>query len=278
MTKKKDNMFGFRILKAVLGGVFKLYYNPTIIGGENIPKEGAMLLVGNHIHMMDQCLPLLSTKRAVHYMAKKEYFDNKMFAWFFKMAGCISVDRSKKDDAAKSAAMEVLKNGFALGLFPEGTRNGLKQEKIDELYKLCREKYENYEEFVGIAKKQKTSQVLYLEELVNDKKVKEDDLTDNIHRTDEYLKELVDKKVITRKDYDNSILLPFKFGAVSMAKKSDAYLVPFGITGTYKFRSCDLTVRIGKPFKVGEDLEEANEKLRKEVLKLIKENLKNNGK
>ena len=57
-------------------------------------------------------------------------------------------------------------------------------------------------------------------------------------------------------------LLPFKFGAVSMAKKTDAYIVPFGLTGDYKFRSKNLTIKYGKPFKVGDmDLEEANKKL-----------------
>ena len=146
---------------------------------------------------MDQCAPILSTKRVVNYMAKKEYFDNKKVAWFFKAAGCISVDRSKRDDAAVSSALEVLKNGGAVGLFPEGTRN----------------------------------------------------------KTDLFLQ-------------------PFKFGAVSMAKKTGAYLVPFGITGTYKFRSKDLTIRFGKPFKVEGELDKANEKLFKTVEKLMKQNLK----
>ena len=45
-------------------------------------------------------------------------------------------------------------------------------------------------------------------------------------------------------------LQPFKFGAVSMAKKTDSYIVPVGVTGTYKFRSHNLIIRIGKPFKV----------------------------
>jgi 1-acyl-sn-glycerol-3-phosphate acyltransferase len=133
-------------------------------------------------------------------MAKKEYFDGK-FAWFFKMAGCIPVDRSKKDENAKSSGLEVLRNGEVLGLFPEGTRN----------------------------------------------------------RT-------------------TNFLLPFKFGAVSMANKTDSYLVPFGITGDYKFRSKNLTIRFGKPFKASNDLEKANKRLEEEVAKLMKESLKNSGK
>ena len=197
---KKNKMYGFRFLRFVLAPIFKLYYNPTIIGKENIPKEGSILIVGNHKHLMDQCLAIISTKRVIHYMAKKEYFDGK-FAWFFKLAGCIPVDRSKKDENAKSSGLEVLRNGEVLGLFPEGTRN----------------------------------------------------------RTENFL-------------------LPFKFGAVSMANKTDSYLVPFGITGDYKFRSKNLTIRFGKPFKACDDLEKANKKLEEEVAKLMRENLKNSGK
>ena len=73
----------------------------------------------------------------------------------------------------------------------------------------------------------------------------------------------------------DKFLLEFKFGTVSMAQKTDATIVPFGITGEYKFRSKDLTIRYGKPFKVDNmSLEEANEKLYNEVKKLMEENLK----
>ena len=59
-----------------------------------------------------------------------------------------------------------------------------------------------------------------------------------------------------------------------MAKKTDSYLVPFGITGDYKFRSKNLTIRYGNPFKVNNmDLEEANNKLYYEVEMLMKQNL-----
>lgn len=267
----KDKMYGFRFFKVILGNLFLLYYNPKIIGKENIPEEGSILIVGNHIHIMDQCLPIMATKRPVHYMAKREYFDNKLVAWFFKLGGCIPVDRSIKDQKASAAGLDVLKNGYALGLFPEGTRNGLKEEKIEKLYKKCSSKYSNYKKFKKIAKKQKTSQVMYLEELVETKKITEEEFINNIHRTKEYLLELVKKKVISKKEYDENILLPFKFGAVSMAKKTDSYLVPFGISGDYKFRSKNLVVKIGKPFKVEDDLEEANKKLRKTVEKLMNE-------
>ena len=187
----------YRIGRFILGPFFKWYYNPTIIGKENIPKDGAILIVGNHKHLYDQCLSIISTKRFIKYMAKREYFDNKKTRWFFKAVGCISVDRSVHDGKAKGEAIETLKNGGAIGLFPEGTRN----------------------------------------------------------KTQEFL-------------------LPFKFGAVSMAKKTDAYLVPFGITGDYIFRSRNLVIKYGKPFKVTDmELEEANNLLYETVKKLMEDTL-----
>ena len=70
----------------------------------------------------------------------------------------------------------------------------------------------------------------------------------------------------------NELLLPFKFGTVSMAYKTNSYIVPFAIKGNYTFRSKDLTIIYGKPFKVGNmTLVDANNKLYKEVEKLLKD-------
>ncbi len=198
MGKKRfKGEIGYSLLTPIMRVLFKLYYNPKIINKEVIPKEGPILIVGNHKHIYDQCLTIMATKRVIHYMAKKEYFDGKM-AWFFKLVGCIPVDRSIKDHNATEKALKVLNSGGAIGLFPEGTRN-------------------------------KTKDVF---------------------------------------------LLPFKFGTVSMAKKTNATIIPFGLTGDYKFRSKNLTIRYGTPFKVGDmDLEDANKKLYEEVERLMRENL-----
>ena len=59
-----------------------------------------------------------------------------------------------------------------------------------------------------------------------------------------------------------------------MAQKTDSYLVPYAITGEYKFRSKDLTIKIGKPFKIDKmELEDANKKLFNEIKNLIDKNL-----
>ena len=178
--------------------MFIIVYHQTYIELENIPKDGSIVLAGNHTNYLDSILLISSTKRVIHYMAKKEYFDSKL-AWLFKIVGCISVDRSKKDETAVNSALEILNNNGAVGLFPEGTRN-------------------------------KTKDIF---------------------------------------------LLPFKFGTVSMAKKTGATIIPFGLTGDYIFRSKNLTIRYGIPFKVENmSIEEANDKLYKKVERLMRENLK----
>lgn len=274
MGKNKEKMFGFKVFKTVLGGLFKLYYNPTIIGEENVPEEGAIIVVGNHVHIMDQCLPIMGIKRPIHYMAKKEYFDNKKVAWFFKLAGCIPVDRSIKDTNATGKAMEVLENDQALGLFPEGTRNGLKEQRMNEIYDICKEKYLDKKEFIKVMKKQKASYVNYLEELMNNEVISKEEFISNIYNVNDFFLELVKDGRIKKIEYDEHLLLPFKFGAVSMAKKTGALLVPFGITGEYKFRSKDLVVRIGKPIRVDDDLAVANKELSEAIAKLMRQNLK----
>ena len=72
----------------------------------------------------------------------------------------------------------------------------------------------------------------------------------------------------------NEFLLPFKYGSVSMAKKTNATIIPVGITGKYK-RKEKLVVRFGTPFKVDEmSIEDANKKLYNEISNLMKENIK----
>lgn len=266
--------FLYKIARSLLGWLFKLYYNPKIIGSENIPKDGSALIVGNHVHLYDQCHVIISTKRCIHYMAKKEYFDSKKTAWFFKSVGCIAVDRSKKDEHATALALDVLKNNELLGLFPEGTRNGLKDERLLDLYNKYYQDITDYKSFKKYMKKSKpkTSQINLLEKLYDEKKISLEEIQEYIYNTELSLEKLYKKKIINKKEYSDSILLPFKFGAVSMASKTDSYLVPFGISGDYKFRSKNLCVKIGKPFKVGKmDLEKANDLLFKKIKELINE-------
>lgn len=67
----------------------------------------------------------------------------------------------------------------------------------------------------------------------------------------------------------NDIIMPFKYGAVKMASETNAYIVPFSITGKYKFFG-RLKITFGEAYKIGTDLEQENKILMNKVIDLIK--------
>ncbi len=67
----------------------------------------------------------------------------------------------------------------------------------------------------------------------------------------------------------NDIILPFKYGAVSFAKKTGAYIIPFTITGKYKLFRRSIKITYGKPYKVTDDLEIENKKLMNIITKML---------
>ncbi len=102
-----------------LDKAFRLLFKPTIIGAENIPEGGRVILAGNHTHYMDCILVAASTKRVVHFLAKSELLEPPR-KYIFEPFGIIPVHRGSKDKAALSSAVEVLEDDKVIGIFPEG--------------------------------------------------------------------------------------------------------------------------------------------------------------
>lgn len=275
MTKTKDP-FLYKTSKLILGPIFKRKYKPYIIGLENIPEDGKVIFAGNHIHLFDQCAAIVTYKRFITYMAKDEYFKNWKTKWFFKSVGCIPVDRTKKDPDAVNKALEVLNNDGALGIFPEGTRNALKEQHIFDFHKMFFPKM-NYNAFKNdlLETTPKLSELNYLIELLNENKITRRQFNRFFFDVDNSLKLLVKNKTITQKAYYDSLFLPLKFGTVSFAHKTSAPIVPVIISGEYK-KGKHIIVNFGKPIIVGDDLEDANKELRTAFCKLVKENEKYN--
>lgn len=267
--------FAYQVARVVATPLFKKYYNLSIYGKENIPEHGPIIFCGNHLHVLDQFPVIAATDKTIHWMAKKEYFDGKLGP-LFEMTGAICVDRQGDSKKAEQEALKYLESGSAIGLFPEGTRNGLKSDRIRELYKL----YEDEMDFESFSHKLPEdilySQVLLLDELYQEGKISLDDYKNYILNSSDLLKGL--KKEYNTEIVEDSILLPFKYGAVSMAQKTGVSIVPFAVTGEYKKNSDDLCVRFGEPFQIDtyEPLTEANVRLREKVKTLVYENKKTN--
>ena len=181
------------IIKCILTPLFFLIFRPKVIGKNNIPKNGSVVLAGNHTNNLDSVMLIAVVSRQVHFLAKIELF-NGIFGVIVRGLGCIPVNRKIHDKDALKSAKEVLKNNRVIGIFPEGT----------------------------------------------------------INRTDD-------------------IIMPFKIGAVKMAKDTNSKIVPFVITGKYNFIGKGIKIEFLEAIEVKNTLDLENDKLMKIISKKLEE-------
>ncbi len=118
---------GRAIVKFIVLLYCKIVYRIKIIGKENIPKEGALIFCANHRTYLDPPLILTTAGRHMRFLAKQELKKNPLFYVLGIIFEGIFVKRDSKDISAMKEALKTLKSGNCIGLFPEGTRNGLEK-------------------------------------------------------------------------------------------------------------------------------------------------------
>lgn len=121
------------IVKSAIYIYCKIVYRFKVVGKENIPKKGPVIICGNHRSFLDPPLMEITCGRYARFLAKEELTNNKFFYLLSKVFDAILVKRDSKDVKALKESLQTLKNGDCLALFPEGTRNGLqKGEKVKD--------------------------------------------------------------------------------------------------------------------------------------------------
>ena len=124
---------GRKIVKGAIWIYCKIVYRFEVIGKDNIPKEGPIIICGNHRSFLDPPLIEITTGRYTRFLAKEELTKNKFLAFLGIVFDAILVKRDSKEVKALKESLQTLKNGDCLALFPEGTRNGLaKGEKVKD--------------------------------------------------------------------------------------------------------------------------------------------------
>lgn len=124
---------GRGIVKGAIYIYCKVVYRMKVVGKENIPKEGPVIICGNHTSFLDPPLIEVTCGRYTRFLAKEELTKNKFLAFLGFIFDAILVKRDSKEVTAIKESLKTLKNGDCLALFPEGTRNGLaKGEKVKD--------------------------------------------------------------------------------------------------------------------------------------------------
>jgi 1-acyl-sn-glycerol-3-phosphate acyltransferase len=112
-----------RVTRAFFGVMFRTFWPLRIEGVEYVPKQGAGIIVCNHLSMIDPFVVGYSASRLVNFMAKQELFGVPFLGMWLRKLGAFPVDRSRRDPASLRTALIILKEGHLLGMFPEGTRS-----------------------------------------------------------------------------------------------------------------------------------------------------------
>lgn len=109
--------------KALCNGILYPIYQFEVIGKENFPTDGGVLLCSNHISNLDPPTVGIAAPRQVHFMAKEELFSAPVLGKILPHINAFPVKRGMSDREALRKGLSILKEGKVLGLFPEGTRS-----------------------------------------------------------------------------------------------------------------------------------------------------------
>lgn len=104
--------------------VENMLYKVEYVGKENIPENGGFILASNHVNALDPVFIALGMeKRQLHFMGKKELFENPIVKFFLTKLNGFPIVRGGADSEALNYAVRIVKEGYVLGIFPEGTRS-----------------------------------------------------------------------------------------------------------------------------------------------------------
>lgn len=120
MRHKRNKLY--IVIKFITTVAAKICFRVKVTGSENYPEDEPFLLLSNHQSYFDPVLCTLSTKRELCFMARDTLFRNKYFGKLISSLNAIPLKRDESDIAAMRSILSRLKQGYAICLYPEGTR------------------------------------------------------------------------------------------------------------------------------------------------------------
>lgn len=108
------------LVRFILSALLSRRYRVNVQGMKNIPNDGGVLLLGNHITWIDWAIIQLACPRPVQFVMHKRFYERWHLKWFFQMFGCIPIEKGSSSKASLETVANLLNDGKVVCLFPEG--------------------------------------------------------------------------------------------------------------------------------------------------------------
>ena len=113
----------YRTCAVVVHGLARAWFRLRVVGIENVPRAGPVILASNHVSFADPPLVGCALPRGIHFLARKSLFDIPLLGWIIRKLNAVPVDRDGGGGTGLKAILDRLSAGEGILLFPEGTRS-----------------------------------------------------------------------------------------------------------------------------------------------------------
>ncbi|HET6910582.1 MAG TPA: lysophospholipid acyltransferase family protein [Mycobacteriales bacterium] len=117
------------VVRRLVAGLLRMLFRLRVVGAENLPTSGPVLLAGNHTGFLDGPIVFMVLPRPSFFLVKSELYSGP-WAKVLEFARQIPIRRGTPDRTALRQALDVLASGGVLGVFPEGTRGEGRLESV----------------------------------------------------------------------------------------------------------------------------------------------------
>ncbi|WP_058557424.1 acyl-[ACP]--phospholipid O-acyltransferase [Thiohalocapsa sp. ML1] len=108
------------LMRFFIGRVMATRYRLSVIGLDNLPAQGGVLMLGNHISWIDWAMVQMASPRPVRFVMERVIYERWWLKWFLDVFGVVPISRAGSRDAL-NAVTDLINQGQVVCVFPEGT-------------------------------------------------------------------------------------------------------------------------------------------------------------